>query len=303
MSPRRKPTATAWALDRAWSFARMCLTWLFTVSSERKSLTPISRLTRPSEISCSTSISRTVGCCSSSLRGWNGITSATVASRRAATDSNRAECSRYLVRIALRSAASTALVSAMLHSSFRKISPPIEGGPDHPLGNGRDLAGQGRSLGADRHSDGTVDESRLVVDARPDLTRLHEHLTAVQPQGQFRIVRDRERLEDLLGVDRREPAGEVARAGDVLGPLGHHRAPNLGSLAAEARHLRINGIEADPLEQDVRRGVVREREHQERAATEAHRRAEAVSERPRHLRHVRRLIGIDARAPEGRCDE
>src|SRR3954447_10748380 len=185
MRLRRKPTATAWARLLAWSFASRCRTWLFTVSSERKSRTPISRFTRPSEISCSTSISRTVGCCSSSFRGWNGITSATVASRRAATDSNRAECSRYLVRIALRSAASTALVSAVLHSSFRKISPPIEGGPDHPLGNCRHLAGQGSRLGADRHSDGTLDESRLVVDPRPDLPRLHEHLPAVQPQGQF----------------------------------------------------------------------------------------------------------------------
>ena len=46
--PRRKPTATAWARERDWSFARRWRTWDLTVSSERKSRWPISRFTRPS---------------------------------------------------------------------------------------------------------------------------------------------------------------------------------------------------------------------------------------------------------------
>ena len=37
MMPRRKPTATAWARERAWSFASRWRTWDLTVSSERKS--------------------------------------------------------------------------------------------------------------------------------------------------------------------------------------------------------------------------------------------------------------------------
>ena len=35
--PRRKPTATAWARERAWSFASRCRTCDLTVSSDRKS--------------------------------------------------------------------------------------------------------------------------------------------------------------------------------------------------------------------------------------------------------------------------
>ena len=75
--PRRNLTATAWARERACSFASRCRTCDLTVSSERNSIRPISRLTRPSEISWRTSISRAVGSCSSSLNGaWNGMTSA-----------------------------------------------------------------------------------------------------------------------------------------------------------------------------------------------------------------------------------
>src|SRR3972149_701642 len=69
VSPRRKPTATAWARLRAWSFASRWRTCDLTVSSERKSRWPISRLTSPSETSWRTSISRAVGSCSRWRRG------------------------------------------------------------------------------------------------------------------------------------------------------------------------------------------------------------------------------------------
>src|ERR671910_601202 len=102
--------ATACARLRACSLASRWRTCDLTVSSERKRRWPISRLTRPSATSCSTSSSR--------IGGANGITSALPLERRAAAASKRRLWSRYRLMISSRSAASTCRTSAPRRTRF-----------------------------------------------------------------------------------------------------------------------------------------------------------------------------------------
>ena len=109
-----------------------------------------------------------------------------------------------------------------------------------------------------------------MVHARPDFACLDDSLARRQAQRQLGVVCNCQRLEHPRLVDRSHPTGEVERARHVLRPLSHHQPPDLRAPGAQPRRLRIHGLEPEPLEEDVRRRVVREREHQQRAVSERH---------------------------------
>ena len=120
---------------------------------------------------------------------------------------------------------------------------------------------------------------------------------------ELRIVGYGERLEDARVVDRRESSRQIPGAGDVLRPLPQHRPAHRGVLCPKALGFPIDGIEPKLFQQDVRRGVVGERQHQERAVAERDRAGEPVGERPRGRLDLGTLARIEPRTPECRRDE
>ena len=148
-----------------------------------------------------------------------------------------------------------------------------------------------------------IDERHLVVDPRPDLAGLHEHLAACEAEVQLRVLRERQRRQHPLLVDRGEPAGEIAGARHVLGPLAHQQPPHLRPLRAEACSLLVDGIEPETLEQNVRRRVVGEREHQQRAVGERQRAGERSATDQAAGGTSTRLVRVEAGPPERRGDE
>ena len=202
---------------------------------------------------------------------WNGITSATVASRRAATDSKRAECSRYRVRISLRCAASTAL-------GYRPPSRPALGRNSPSTREARitrsATAAPPRAApraGSRPRRPGPGRPARPRGRRRARSPRLHPDLPAGKRSGSSESWASERASKTRSSSIAANPAGEVAGAGQVLWAVAIiRRRTSVRSQPSRAASV-VDSVEPEPLEQDVRRGVVRERQHQQRAVGERHR--------------------------------